>query len=593
MVLYARFPRLTAAAAAGLALASVIVSVAFLQPYVSMQQSAFYLMPTRMWQLLLGVALCHVCNDERWAEWLTVRRALLLEACAVLSLVVSFRFANGHNARFFPVPWALPAVIGASTFILVGATAESLPPLRCGGLALRLPLTNKLLATPPCVYGGKLSYALYLWHWPIFVLLNWTVGFRCALWRTVGLVLTLVASVLSHHGIERPVQRLGRTHPRAVVVAALVSAALLALVLLLLQRGPLAAQLSLAGGGPSTGVQRATGAGDNFASACRLFGPASIPSLSAALGNASGAGISDVYDAAPTDACFSRAAFRAYVDVCPALVPAPPRSGMAARPAGHPCAGRRSLYLHGDSHSLHLAVAMETALLGRYTIRSSSDLPAKRPRACAVPQYLTLNRTEDLKKAHNLAHAMRHTLRPGDVVLHSAYYNRPDEDCLPQIPQSCGARTTDPRRVELHLAQLRILHRAVAAAGASLVLVDDVPRLAYAGRDCAGQSLLTARLGLSAWCEPSCANHAATARASVGLRSYSGRLAALAAELPRTHFLSIHDAFCEAGGGGAPCGPFIPGTAIASYSDTNHIVPEASFSLWPRVRAFFLRRGLL
>ena len=32
------------------------------------------------------------------------------------------------------------------------------------------PLFNELLALPPAVYIGKLSYPLYLWHWPMLVL---------------------------------------------------------------------------------------------------------------------------------------------------------------------------------------------------------------------------------------------------------------------------------------------------------------------------------------------------------------------------------------------------------------------------------------
>ena len=38
---------------------------------------------------------------------------------------------------------------------------------RANRLALPLPLFNNLLSTRPFVYIGKLSYPLYLWHWPI------------------------------------------------------------------------------------------------------------------------------------------------------------------------------------------------------------------------------------------------------------------------------------------------------------------------------------------------------------------------------------------------------------------------------------------
>ena len=67
---------------------------------------------------------------------------------------------------------------------------------------------------------------------------------------------------------------------------------------------------------------------------------------------------------------------------------------------------------------------------------------------------------------------------------------------------------------------------------------------------------------------------------------------ALAAELPRTHFLNVQDEFCAADASSRQCGPFIPGTTIPSHMDTNHLNAEASFSLWPRFRAFFLERHL-
>jgi peptidoglycan/LPS O-acetylase OafA/YrhL len=101
-------------------------------------------------------------------------------------------------------------VAGASALVLAAVLTS---PPRYVGL---------LLSSRPLVWVGRLSYALYLWHWPLlFVLLKvwrrWqpesgTGGWPLAL-AAVGLSLLLAA--LTHYGVERPLLRLKR-HFRAV-----------------------------------------------------------------------------------------------------------------------------------------------------------------------------------------------------------------------------------------------------------------------------------------------------------------------------------------------------------------------------------------
>jgi peptidoglycan/LPS O-acetylase OafA/YrhL len=77
---------------------------------------------------------------------------------------------------------------------------------------------------------GELSYSLYLWHWPVYLLLPASVlGFGG--WsRTVVLIgLSLVAAVLSTRLVEDPVRfrarwATGRRGVAALVVTAVVAA---------------------------------------------------------------------------------------------------------------------------------------------------------------------------------------------------------------------------------------------------------------------------------------------------------------------------------------------------------------------------------
>ena len=48
----------------------------------------------------------------------------------------------------------------------------------CGRFCVRVPLGNCLLSWSWAAYVGRISYGLYLWHWPVIVLLEMTLGPR-------------------------------------------------------------------------------------------------------------------------------------------------------------------------------------------------------------------------------------------------------------------------------------------------------------------------------------------------------------------------------------------------------------------------------
>ncbi len=149
----------------------------------------FYLLPTRAWELLLGTLLAMAPQGAARPLPPLLRQAAGLAGLAGI-LAPSFLYSE---ATPFPGAGALPPCLGAALLIHLGATQE---PRNAA---------TRLLAAPPLVAIGLISYSAYLVHWPLIVL-----G-RIALMRdfttpeTVAVIgATLVLATLSYRFVEQP-----------------------------------------------------------------------------------------------------------------------------------------------------------------------------------------------------------------------------------------------------------------------------------------------------------------------------------------------------------------------------------------------------
>ena len=129
------------------------------------QRFAYYLLPSRFWQLMSG-ALLRVL--EHGGQLKTRTSGLLLEILAAFLLTVAL--VCTPNEWGFPFPMSIPGIVGTLCIIASGSM-----PSRPIAYGLHTPLLGAVLGHRAFVYVGKLSYPLYLWHWPVIVLFRWTL----------------------------------------------------------------------------------------------------------------------------------------------------------------------------------------------------------------------------------------------------------------------------------------------------------------------------------------------------------------------------------------------------------------------------------
>ncbi|HEX2997203.1 MAG TPA: acyltransferase family protein [Anaerolineales bacterium] len=151
---------------------------------------AFYLLPGRFWELGAGVLLfkLHSNNLCRSNSKNTSDIAL---GSGIALLGIGFLYSDQSS---FPFPWTLIPVAG-TMFLLSGVTNSS----------SQLSVIHKILQLKFITYVGRISFPLYLWHWPIFVLFRWTVGFDRLECKIACLMLAFLLAGASYRFVELPV----------------------------------------------------------------------------------------------------------------------------------------------------------------------------------------------------------------------------------------------------------------------------------------------------------------------------------------------------------------------------------------------------
>jgi peptidoglycan/LPS O-acetylase OafA/YrhL len=108
---------------------------------------AFYFPLCRFWEMAIGGIIAHknIKISSSFAN-------NMLSFVALITILVSSFTLDEQN--LFPGFWALIPTLGAAC--IIQANYESI-------------INKYLLSSKPFVLIGKISYSLYLWHWPLLV----------------------------------------------------------------------------------------------------------------------------------------------------------------------------------------------------------------------------------------------------------------------------------------------------------------------------------------------------------------------------------------------------------------------------------------
>jgi peptidoglycan/LPS O-acetylase OafA/YrhL len=150
--------------------------------------AAFYLTPSRVWELGAGAALALLLqgNDMRAFPASLAYFGL----AAIVASVVAYD-------RHTPFPGAAAALPIAGTVMVIIANVREGPSV-----------LNKLLTSAPIVTTGKISYSWYLWHWPLLAIARaQDLGERNLLRDSIIAGLSYVIAFLSTRYLETPIRQ--------------------------------------------------------------------------------------------------------------------------------------------------------------------------------------------------------------------------------------------------------------------------------------------------------------------------------------------------------------------------------------------------
>ena len=183
----------------GLAVLSALAMALLFDP-AGDPSRVYYGTDTRAFSLLIGAALSFAWPYQDITEHslssLSGRGRLIFEAvgiAAVLGLVVMIVVTNGFSPFVYRGGLVLCSILTAVAIAVMVHPAS---------------LIGRFFGLPPLVWVGKISYSMYLWHYPLILLMtpNNLVGDAPWWLRLIQLIVIIAVSAASYYFVESPIR---------------------------------------------------------------------------------------------------------------------------------------------------------------------------------------------------------------------------------------------------------------------------------------------------------------------------------------------------------------------------------------------------
>lgn len=210
----------------------------------------YYGTDTHLYGLLLGALLAFA---RPWSLYPPMGKKALYRVAQPFGLIAFTRVMVSWLSLFALIPYAIlvpesapgaiPWGLFGASLLALGVIQGMLPDMLAGASeALR-----RLLNFAPLRWVGERSYGLYLWHWPLAVVVHYVLGADRSPLVNVGvLVATFAIAEMSYRWIETPIRRRGFRESANRVIASFQNATVKAL--------PIALTLLVIAAAGATGV---------------------------------------------------------------------------------------------------------------------------------------------------------------------------------------------------------------------------------------------------------------------------------------------------------------------------------------------------